>query len=271
MPGWSYTRIAPFYGRPAARTAASGVVFAAGGLGYGEPGYVSRGYDGLGRLGSHRRRRFRPWALLLLLVLLLLLAYFFRAPLLTAAGRALIAEDPPQQGDVIVVLAGSLPDRMVRGAELQKEGLAEKILLVRGDDIACPELVTALALKVPDMAELNREIGLQLGVPPESILILEGRAGSTWEEALAVRDYLEAHSLRTLLLVTSPYQALRAKKTFARVLGDAYLVLSLPSPYAPCNPENWWRERSQRRAVLAEYRKLLGLSLFGRRGLERRE
>ncbi|MEW5921535.1 MAG: YdcF family protein [Bacillota bacterium] len=228
---------------------------------YGEPGYVSRGYDGLGQIKLHNKRR-RRWKKVIVLLAMLLLLYLFHAPLLAAVGSALIAEDSRQQGDVIVVLMGGVPDRIVQGVELYREGLAEKIVMVRSHDFTNFKLVETLALEIPGMVDINRDIALQLGVPKQHIVILEGRADSTRDEALAVRSYLQAHELYSLLLVTSRYHSLRAKKTFEQVLGKGYRVISLPSPYDPYDPHKWWTERRQLRDVFFEYQKLLNLYVF---------
>lgn len=231
--------------------------------GYGEPGMVSRTYDGMGyvRYGG-KQRRSRKGIFVLLAALLLL--YLLHRPLLAAAGNLLVTEDAPQQSDVIVVLMGGVPDRIVQGVELYQERLGEKIVMVRSHDLNNYELAESLALDIPGLVDINRDIALQLDVPQEGVIILQERADSTREEALALRDYLESNKLHSLLLVTSRYHSTRAKKTFEQVLGRDYRVISMPSPYDPYDPDNWWRDRRQQRDVFLEYQKLLNLYLFKR-------
>ncbi len=234
-------------------------------MGFGEPGYVGRSYDGMGSIGPRgRRRRSRKGMFILVAVLLLLLLFLLHRPLFAAVGNVLVTEDAPQQSDVIVVLMGGVPDRIVQGVELYQEGLADIIVMVRSHDLNNYELAEALALNIPGNVDINSDIARQLGVPQERIIILDERADSTRDEALAVRDYLQANNLNSLLLVTSRFHSMRAKKTFEQVLGVDYRVNSMPSPYDPFNPDSWWKERRQLRNVFFEYQKLLNLYLFKR-------
>ncbi len=232
--------------------------------GYGEPGYVSRGYDGVGKIGSRGRRRRSRKGMFILMAVLLLLLYLLHRPLLAAVGNVLVTEDAPQQSDVIVVLMGGVPDRIVQGVELYQEGLADNMVMVRSHDLNNYELAETLALNIPGMVDINRDIAMQLGVPQERIIVLPERADSTRDEALAVQDYLQENDLDSLLLVTSRYHSTRAKKTFEQVLGSNYRVSSMPSPYDPFDPDSWWTERRQLRDVFLEYQKLLNLYLFKR-------
>lgn len=232
--------------------------------GYGEPGNVSRHYNGVGYMHSRPRKRRRWVALLVLLAAVLLLLILLHRPVLTLIGAALVTTDEPRQSDVIVVLMGGIPDRIVQGVELYEEGFAEFIVMVRSHDLNNYELAEALELEIPGAVDLNRDIALQLGVPQEHIIVLQGRADSTRDEALAVRDYLQANDLTSLLLVTSRYHSTRSKKTFEQVLGSDYEVTALPSPHDPFDPEQWWKERRQLRNVVLEYQKLVNLYLFRR-------
>jgi len=103
--------------------------------------------------------------------------------------------------------------------------------------------VEALGLEIPETVDVNRDIALQLGVPARDIVILEAGADSTWDEALAVKDFLERQGKESVVLVTSRYHSTRAKKTFEKVLGGGYKVISCPSRYDPFDPEEWWKHR----------------------------
>lgn len=230
-------------------------------LDHWEPGYVSRGYDGVGYI-HQRRRQGRSWKKVFILLAILLLLYLLHRPILAAVGHALVTEDPPRQSDVIVVLMGGVPDRIVQGVELYQEGLADNVIMVRSHDLNNYDLAETLNLNIPGMVDINRNIALQLGVPQERIIILQERADSTRDEALAIRDYLQEHKLDSVLLVTSRYHSMRAKKTFEQVLGNGYQVVSMPSPFDLFDPDQWWKERRQQREVFFEYQKLLNLYLF---------
>ena len=181
---------------------------------------------------------------------------------MTGVGSVLVTEDPLYAADVIVVLMGGVPDRIVHAVELYRKGYGARIIMVRSRDFSNYEIIDALELDLPGMMDISRNIALQFGVPDASIVIIDDLADSTWDEALAIKEYMEQQGERSLILVTSKYHSARAKKTFSKVLGDGCRVISRPSPYDPFDPNDWWKDRRQSRNVFFEYQKLLNFYLF---------
>ena len=57
--------------------------------------------------------------------MLVFLAVFFRY-----AGDGIVAVDPPEKGDLIIVLMGSGPDRILGAVDLYEQGYAPCIVMV---------------------------------------------------------------------------------------------------------------------------------------------
>lgn len=232
------------------------------------PGYLSvrrcYGYYRMLSRKAHKPVLVRPWlkAVVIVTAAFACLALYFREPVLMAVGDALVARDLLQETDCIVVLMGSIPDRIVHAVELYRQGYGKSIVMVRSHDFSNYELIDELDLDLPGGADINRDIALQLGVLEEDLIILGARADSTWEEATVFREYMRTQGIRSLVLVTSRSHSARAKKTFEKVLGDGCRILSSPSPYDPFDPADWWKHRRYAKQVFFEYQKLLNLSLF---------
>lgn len=210
--------------------------------------------------GKRGLARWQKAALVLVGMALVLL--LFREPLMVQAGRALVARDEVKEADVIVVLMGSLPDRVVHGAELFKKGYADRLVMVRTREYEDYEIMETLDLEIPGPVDLNLDVARQLGVQEEDVVILDEGSDSTYDEAVAMRGYLEETGEDSMILVTSKYHSARSKKTFERVLGEEVRIISSPSPHDFFEPEGWWKCRTQTRNVILEYQKFLNLYLF---------
>lgn len=200
----------------------------------------------------------KRWKLLVGVILLALLAVFFRY-----AGILIVAEDSPEKADLIVVLMGSGPDRILGAVDFYKEGYAPCILMVENWEPGY-ELLESRGVKVPREAEIEAMIGTQLGVPQEALIILPGDARSTQEEALIISRYLQDNpEIDKILLVSSKYHSRRSAIIFRWVIGDTE-ILSCPTPYDNYNADSWWRTRQDAKSVVMEYAKLANFYLLDR-------
>jgi uncharacterized SAM-binding protein YcdF (DUF218 family) len=183
--------------------------------------------------------------------------YAVRRPLLTAAGRALIVQDPLRPVDAIVVLSGSLPDRIMEAVDLYHAGLAPRIILTQE---GLPPGLAELRRRGGNMVERyeqNLDIARQLGVPEEAITVVRTPAWSTQTEAEAVVDQLYADGVDSILLVTSKAHARRSALTYRDLVGDRIDIISCPSRYDNFAPDGWWQRRPFARRLLIEYLKLV--------------
>ena len=178
---------------------------------------------------------------------------------LPGLGGFLVADDEPQPSDILVVLMGSGPDRMLGAVELYKQGYAERIVMVR-NMVRGYDLAVSQGVKIPHDSDVAREVAVQLGVPAEKVIILPGDALSTQEEAVQVREYLKSQKdIDSLMIVTSKYHSGRAKKIFVKAMKSMdreIRVISCPTQYDDFNAEGWWKDREDLKRGALEYLKL---------------
>jgi uncharacterized SAM-binding protein YcdF (DUF218 family) len=192
------------------------------------------------------------------------LAYAARRPLLTAAGAYLLARDTPHPADAIVVLSGSVPDRMLAAVDLYDRHLAPRIILTREAPLPGIEALRARGGRLLEHYEQNLSVARQLGVPESALTVLPPPVTSTWQEACVVVAYLRRQGIHSILLVTSKTHSRRARLTFRAVAGGALEIAVYPSPYDPFEADDWWRQRGLVRRVLTEYAKLAYFLLVDR-------
>jgi uncharacterized SAM-binding protein YcdF (DUF218 family) len=203
------------------------------------------------------RRRFSR-KLILSLAIILSVVVLIRLSL-PSLGTFLVAEDEPQQSDIIVLLMGSGPDRMLGAVDLYKQGYADHIVMVR-NMVRGYDLVVSQGIKIPHDTDIAKDVAVQLGVPAEKITVLPGDALSTQDEAIAVRKYLKSESdIESLIIVTSKSHSGRAKKIFVKAMSSIdreIRVLSCPTEYDDFNAEKWWQYREDLKRGALEYLKL---------------
>jgi uncharacterized SAM-binding protein YcdF (DUF218 family) len=178
---------------------------------------------------------------------------------LPSLGNYLVAEDEPQQSDIIVLLMGSGPDRMLGAVDLYHAEYADEILMVR-NMVRGYDLVVSQGVKIPHDTDIAKEVAVQLGVPEEKITVLPGDALSTQDEAIAVREYLKTEpDIDSLIIVTSKSHSGRAKKIFVKAMTSLerdFRIISCPTNYDDFNADRWWKDRGDLKRGALEYLKL---------------
>lgn len=204
-------------------------------------------------LQSLRRRNLRRWALRAVIFLLAwsLLAW--------VAARALVVRAELARADALVVLSGGsfYLERTRHAATLFTEGRAPKILLT-DDGVQGPWSFEKE--RNPTYAEMEADELQRAGVPAESIEIVPQQISSTYDEALRLRDYAQAHGLRSVMVVTSPYHSRRALWVWQRVFRDSGILVGLDPATAgqqSPSPATWWLHWRGWLSVALEYPKLI--------------
>jgi len=151
----------------------------------------------------------------------------------------LVVETPLREVDLVVALGGGR-ERQVMAVNLLQQGLARQILFTGGDvqpnDYQC------------------------LGVPVGQVMALPGSAYTTYEEAVAIHQIVQAHSLGSVLIVTSAYHTRRAYWTFEQVFrGTGVELLMASVPPRGFTIDTWWKSHMGRKPVLIEY---MGLAYY---------
>jgi uncharacterized SAM-binding protein YcdF (DUF218 family) len=206
---------------------------------------------------------FSKKSIIILLILLgLLMLGRFSLPWL---GRVLVAGDEPRKSDLLVVLMGSGPDRILGAVDLYDEGYAESILMVR-NNVRGYDIAMEKGADIPHNSEVIKMVAVQLGVLEDEVIILPGDALSTQDEARHVRDYLVEHGdIDSIIIVTSKYHSGRAKKIFEKTfesLNRDLRVLSCPSEYDDFDADEWWKSREDLKRGIQEYMKLTVFCLY---------
>ncbi|MCF8019100.1 MAG: YdcF family protein [Vallitaleaceae bacterium] len=189
-----------------------------------------------------------------LIVLLIILVIVF-----PRLGKWLVDEDEIVKSDIIVVLMGSVPDRILEAVDLYHDGLADQIVMVNSHMVGY-DILLSRGVKIPGNAQLSKSAANLLGIQDEDALILDGDAKSTQDEAIVIKEYLkDKENIDSIILVTSKYHSARAKKIFVKALdglNQEVIVTSSPSKYDTYNSEQWWRNREDVKRVIIEYLKL---------------
>jgi uncharacterized SAM-binding protein YcdF (DUF218 family) len=161
-------------------------------------------------------------------------------------------ENRPEKADFIFPLAGNA-QRLIKAAQLYDEGFASKILL--SDEIKQRPLnVATFSEKQSDASALHLNALAASGVSPSDIMQFGENLASTAEEAEALRALL-GNRTATILLVASPYEALRAKIIFERTLPSVkWLIICADQPRLP---EQWWRDKAASLTVVTEVAKIM--------------
>lgn len=186
--------------------------------------------------------------ILIVAIILIILTGVFSA-LLQPIGDYLIIQDKPKKVDMIVTSSGA-EYRTDYAIELYKQGLASKLFFTGGYSEKNQRIE----------AEWSRRLALDAGAPDDAVIIDTSEVISTYQEALRLRSYLDAHTetITTIMIVTDPYHTRRAKWAYKTVFGDQIKVRMVPVPFENTNlSKTWWKDAESRKMVWNEYVKLV--------------
>ena len=182
---------------------------------------------------------------------------------LSTAGRWMQVHDEPRRADWILPLAGDA-SRWLYAAELYERGLAPGILISRPVEQP-PSEVDRIHSRMgyPDYDGIEpyaRAFYAELGVPDEALTPFGNGHVSTVEEAEALREFLGPGE-HTILAVTSPFHARRAKLILERTLPEADIVMTV-TPYEHFDA-HWWADYRTAPKVVLEAAKCVFYALGG--------
>lgn len=158
----------------------------------------------------------------------------------------------PLPADYVLPLSGDPDTRPFVAAALYKTGFASRVLVSRVAEGPAPS-----AGPWPAPHEITQRVLVSRGVPPERIELLSLPHSNTFEEAIAVGQFLSAHPGATITIVTNHFHTRRARWAFRKVLAaqsdDLHFVAA---PYDGFDESNWWRVDEGFATYLTEYVKL---------------
>ena len=204
--------------------------------------------------------KFTGKKILLILVIVLAFFIFLSIFIVPNLGQWLVVIDELPESDIIVVLMGSVYDRILEAADLYNEGYSDRIVLINSYIVA-KDIIISRGIKVYGDTLISKMAAIDLGIPEEDIIVLDGNSRSTQDEALTIREYIRNNKeIESIILVTSKYHSGRAKKIFKKalsVLDREIDIYSSPSKYDPFNVNQWWKDREDIKWVVLEYLKLV--------------
>ena len=176
-------------------------------------------------------------------------------------------EDEPVTADAIVILMGSVYDRVLKASDLYHQRYSRNLVMVETRQFYDEEVLSSEISGMSNTGQ-TRNIAISLGVNPDSITILPGGATSTRMEATIIREYLaDRPDIDTILLVSSAEHTRRASIIFKSAFRKAEMpvhVVSSPSFYSDFNAKKWWRSKEDIKNVVTEYMKMTFFYVFDR-------
>lgn len=179
-----------------------------------------------------------------MVALLAVTLFVTRSLWLAALGGLLVESQEPFQAEIVVVLAGDQTGhRILKGAELIKQGYAPKAL-VSGPPCCYDRSESDLAIS----------LAVQHGYPQGWFIPLPNSARSTIEEARVVVAELERRHVRRFLLVTSNFHTSRAARVYRRLVAPgSFRVVAASDPHFSAG--GWWHSREGQKEFLIEWLK----------------
>ena len=176
------------------------------------------------------------------------------AALFFMVGRWLVVDDAIVHSDVIVVLSGRLPERAMEAARLYKAGYSDQVWV-------SPPLSPVDDLKAMHIAYLgedfyNEKVLIAMGVPPDSIRILDHPDVNTEAEVRQVAEDLRTAQLRSAIIVTSKPHTRRVRTIWRKLVGPGLRMIVRYPEDDPYDGGHWWRHT---RDGLDVVRETLGL------------
>jgi uncharacterized SAM-binding protein YcdF (DUF218 family) len=175
-----------------------------------------------------------------------ILCVLFSSTLLGAMGSYLIRAEAPSKADIILVLAGDgRGDRILKAAELVKEGYAPQAI-VSGPDGEYGYYECDLAIP----------FAVKAGYPESYFIHLENTARSTREEVRVAVVELRRRGAHRILIVTSDYHTHRAGRIYREEAPDLDIhMIAAPDKYF--SADGWWHNREGRKTFFFEWAKTL--------------
>jgi len=190
------------------------------------------------------------------------------------AGTWLVKSDNPEQADVMVVLMGSISDRVLQTADLYNENIAGKVWMVEPESGAA-DILEERGVKLISQSTQVCNALISLGIPTDSIVLLPGNASSTRMEVEIISNHLMSQpGIESILVVSSAGHTRRAFKLFRasfHSLNEAPVIYCSTNPYTDFNAEKWWKDKDHIEKVVGEYVRLVNYVFFERPQLRRRE
>lgn len=181
---------------------------------------------------------------------LLVLVLAFHRPILQGMAEYLIIDTGTLSPcDVAIALGGGRGHRVVEARLLYEEGLARRIIITGGD---------VLVPGKPGITWSDIMASFLEGSVPDSLVTLERRSASTYQDAIYTLEDLRALGARTVIVVTDPFHLRRTRAVFRRIYAGSGIEFHIWSPRETWfHSDRWWTSEAGLIAVVDEYLKIL--------------
>lgn len=161
--------------------------------------------------------------------------------ILRSLGSLVVNAGSPAAADIIVVLAGDRSGyRILRGAELAKEGLAPAVL-VSNCKFLYGHAESGLAI----------EFAARQGYSPDLFIATDWLTDSTREEAKSVIAVLRERGVHKAIIVTSVWHTGRVTRIYRRLAPDlTFYLVGADDP--DWRGGEWWTDRRGRKTFFLE-------------------
>ncbi len=164
-------------------------------------------------------------------------AWVGREPLLRTAADLWIVSDEIGPADAVAIFGGGLEDRPFAAAAYYRQGLVGKILL---SNIGASPAEKLGVLR--SHVEANRSVLRKLGVPDMAIEPFGANLTNTYEEALALRDWVTRTGARSVIVPTEIFSARRVRWMLHRVLADGVTIRVPALDPIGYGRDDWWKK-----------------------------
>jgi uncharacterized SAM-binding protein YcdF (DUF218 family) len=197
---------------------------------------------------------------LLIFVLIVILLIVSSDIWLPLPGTFLAVKDNIQNADCIVLLGGELYYRFKKTVELYNKGYSKNIvvsLLPESKD-GTPDyfdmVLIMYGIKDFSQKELNLKAFKYFGKDSTNIYFTDDAVTSTYEEAVATRDFMLKKGFKSLILVTNTYHMRRALMLFRSVIkGTGIKIYHSAADKELYNPHLWWQKERDIKKIVEEY------------------
>jgi len=171
---------------------------------------------------------------LLFLVAFCAVLYLARHPIYRFAAGEWVVDQPAARADVLLVLGDDnfYADRATKTVELFRQGTAP-VVVASGRRLRPNAALTEL---------MDHDL-VERGIPRDAILRLTHDADSMRQEAELFRHLALEKHWKSVVIVTSNYNARRALYVYNKVLSPGISVSVAGARDAEFDPDHWWEKR----------------------------
>ncbi len=163
-------------------------------------------------------------------------AWVLRAPLLTGFARAWVVDEPLAKADAIIIPGGRPDLRALEAARLYEQGLAPRILYM--DVKLSPSSEMGI---IPSEREQTRRLLLSNNVPESALTAIGNAVVNTYDESVAVRDWMASTGLHSIIITTDLSHTRRVRWLFRKELGAGAQIRVHAIRPKEYGVTNWWQ------------------------------